>query len=566
MDYYSWNYDSYRSREREFKIVAGALSAKAGVKIVRRGFTWCSDPSINTIYVPMNAMYSDKTLGIMIHEAAHLRFSQMPVDNPEDSLMEKFSKTGKNPKQVWSLFQALEDFRIENEMGKLYPGTEKYLLLSSETTIDEIFENMDYYRSFNTDKYQELAQQAWRQFILVGYFVRLGIGADCIQAYSNAKNYSRHINNLAVETHQQMQNDGVDLYQDALKARSTADIFNLMERIFPYYLPLCDDYDPESEENNEKSIDQMISEILSIIKQAFQEYQDELNESQKNGGSMKKEIDQTNIATEDQMSAKDYRKKIFMGGVGFGTDYQEKPIDEDDLRNAVNAKLSQMRNAISILKDKERTRLEGNFDSGKLMNRKLHRLPTGFTRVFERRAGEKLDNTDMAVALVVDRSGSMSGQQANDACIACALFGKSLEITGKAFAVYGFDDKFYVHKTWNQKMVYAEMTKLSTTSGGTDDANAIYRARKELMTRPEQSKILIILTDGQGATSPFPEVGILADEVAKTQKIARVFAIGIRTDYVSQVYPESTHIMDSSELPGVMTEFFKKVVGKRIRV
>jgi len=58
---------------------------------------------------------------------------------------------------------------------------------------------------------------------------------------------------------------------------------------------------------------------------------------------------------------------------------------EKELLENVNLNLAGVRKAISILKDKEIKRYEGNYESGKLQNRKLYKLKTGTTKIFTRK-------------------------------------------------------------------------------------------------------------------------------------------------------------------------------------
>jgi cobalamin biosynthesis protein CobT len=251
--------------------------------------------------------------------------------------------------------------------------------------------------------------------------------------------------------------------------------------------------------------------------------------------------------------------------------------DEEGLKKQVEQMLPQTRKAVSLLKDFEANRYEGNYRSGKLQSRKLYRLKAGYTNIFTRKVAHVLDNKDMAITLLIDESGSMSGQKSWNATVACTLLAKALEMAGRPVQVWGFNARLVQHKAWHERVSYNRMIEANTNSQGSyagdnNDGYAVWRMAEDMKNRTETNKVLIVLSDGQ----PAPSWGVripegdkvyedfdLKDEVMKASKGMTVYGIGLNDTSVRKYYPKNFIVHKIEELPGLLLSFFKEYAGKK---
>ncbi|OUO55309.1 hypothetical protein B5F76_01490 [Desulfovibrio sp. An276] len=100
-------------------LVASMLGDKLGVKVQTRGFdTACTDG--DTIYIPPLPMDGEEEMlglinGYIDHEAAHIRFTDFQAVKAAN-----LSPTG------FFIWNAIEDWRIEHELVKRYPGCRRH--------------------------------------------------------------------------------------------------------------------------------------------------------------------------------------------------------------------------------------------------------------------------------------------------------------------------------------------------------------------------------------------------------------------------------------------------------
>lgn len=110
-------------------IVARALSDQFGVKVTVGGSTaYASQQGTSfTINIPFYKdaeELSDVLLGYLVHEAAHVKYTEFPI------LVEGIparAKQGYNPSVLHQLVNITEDLRIERAIGRRFPGVPSYL-------------------------------------------------------------------------------------------------------------------------------------------------------------------------------------------------------------------------------------------------------------------------------------------------------------------------------------------------------------------------------------------------------------------------------------------------------
>lgn len=230
------------------------------------------------------------------------------------------------------------------------------------------------------------------------------------------------------------------------------------------------------------------------------------------------------------------------------------------------------------------TRSHGH-KSGRLHAANLSRLAVGDVRVFSRK--HESTSKDVAIELVVDCSGSMGGSKIHTACQAAYALSSVLERLNIKNEVIGFTTKDIGGA---QKEMYEQQSKtgirFSRAEGiympilkGYDerltsnvkerfgwlphtnilrsnvDGESVENAARRLMARREESKILIVLSDGYPAAA-----GSRGDLEKHLKDVVRnvsatgvkVVGIGIESDAVKTFYPKNIVLHSVEELPAAV--------------
>lgn len=217
----------------------------------------------------------------------------------------------------------------------------------------------------------------------------------------------------------------------------------------------------------------------------------------------------------------------------------------------------------------------GGYKAGRLDQRRLVQAATGSETVWRQREdGRDLDN---AVMLLVDLSGSMCGDPLELAAQAALTLAMVCEKAGVPACVMGFDahdstgkwnwqgrepNNTYVFKQFDTPVekAWAGLTLLPNFSLSCNaDADAIIKAEHMLDQRQEQTKTLIVLSDGypavHGVDSDHYNT-FMRDTVARLERRAdfNVFGIGIGSESVEEFYSAYEVLHDIDELPRAVTD------------
>ncbi len=228
-------------------------------------------------------------------------------------------------------------------------------------------------------------------------------------------------------------------------------------------------------------------------------------------------------------------------------------------------------------------------EEGRLDNRRLVRAYIGDRDVYRQRT--EVAGFDTAVALMIDRSGSMCGPKAELAaeaainlCLAVEQAGIACEVTGfqdgeRHFEYDGMADRIHavdlvVFKPFDLPTARCREALGAASfavSSSTPDGMATMMAYQRLRKRQEKRKVLITLTDGAPATAygrPNAEarhMQYVRDVVAWIQSEGtQVVGIGIFDDSVSRFYDKYVVIRNADDLAGEpMTQLAKILLGER---
>lgn len=153
---------------------------------------------------------------------------------------------------------------------------------------------------------------------------------------------------------------------------------------------------------------------------------------------------------------------------------------------------------IQVLKRKIRRRVIRNRDSGDLDTDKLSKIPGGERDLFKE--SMIANKTLYRVSLLIDISGSMSGEKKERAIEGAVMMMESLEkVPGVQYEIVAFDDKPYVVKAYNErataKVKEGVVRSLLKNGGSTQSGRAVLEALERIrMGRGD--KLMIMVNDG----------------------------------------------------------------------
>lgn len=253
--------------------------------------------------------------------------------------------------------------------------------------------------------------------------------------------------------------------------------------------------------------------------------------------------------------------------------------------------------------------------SGRLHAPNLHRIMAGDDRVFTRR--EEAPSLDTAVSLVIDCSGSMNGTRMVLATETSFAVGSVLARLNVAFECLGFTDngedpristkeyktavaeadaiaKIIRHipivmpkfKTFEERWTQPVQRRFAHVfnsrgysgdcgfrMGSTPEGCGIEFAARRLLARPEQRKIMLVMTDGEpcGAVynprshEDYYAYGRQSEAMVKSISAAGIdlVGIGIQHDGPEGYYPHHMTIQNVEEMPKQLLQLLKKfMTGK----
>jgi hypothetical protein len=253
---------------------------------------------------------------------------------------------------------------------------------------------------------------------------------------------------------------------------------------------------------------------------------------------------------------------------------QTKKADYDGpaanrVRAEVEPQIQEMRRVFDRQAQVKSRQIKG-MTTGKLDSRNLARVGTGSLRVYKRR--EVLDKPDLAVGLLLDVSGSMSGSMSTVWATGCvfaeALIRKPgvnflcLTYTGGGSWLYGGADNVQTTRICDREM--GQLCIGNVDQGGGTPSGPAIASIKTLMDRmPERQRVIIHFTDGSpdSATST-----VKAVENARKAGYA-VWAIGVRglEQTLRTQYGDGNWetIADIRELPAKVLSLVQRLVITR---
>ena len=204
----------------------------------------------------------------------------------------------------------------------------------------------------------------------------------------------------------------------------------------------------------------------------------------------------------------------------------------------------------NLLKVRSQVRWKGGKRSGRIRSRSLARA--GSDEHYDTPFKKKEDNNvlDTCVTLLVDTSGSMSGnryklavESANKLCE--TLTGVHIPVSVIGFTQVSGKNHMLIHKDFHDKYdggkLYNNLQEGEHYMGSNDDGVSLDWCHTQIHKQKQKRKIIIVLSDGQPSCgyirgNPAAYLRLVSKEV---EKDTDVYAIGIQTDSVKLFYTHS---------------------------
>lgn len=274
----------------------------------------------------------------------------------------------------------------------------------------------------------------------------------------------------------------------------------------------------------------------------------------------------------------------------------------DFVQNSVNEHIRRITRKMELMfRAANKSRFIKGKRAGRLSQDSLHRLATNDSRVFKRKTVK--ETNEVAVSLLVDCSGSMSGPKIKLACQVAWAMSDVLDRLNINNEVLGFTtsnkarsalyndvnkrakqisyDEYQnftrikpiympVFKSFSERFTNTQKKRLTQAalskiemSGNVDGESVIYAAER-LLKQKERSKTLIVLSDGMPAVDNCSHrVGEmhLVDSIKKVEKSGiSCVGIGIQDDSVKNFYKKSIVAHQLEDLPEKVMNELKAIL------
>ena len=214
------------------------------------------------------------------------------------------------------------------------------------------------------------------------------------------------------------------------------------------------------------------------------------------------------------------------------------------------------------------SRKSHNHLRGRLDKRDLYRIPSGAKDVFTRKE-QAPDPKGTAIFLLTDASGSMEGHKFYITAASVALLNDACSPLGIPMKIAAFTEeephaKHFIVKEYGEKrsaeLIIDDYVRINPHLYQNADGESILWAAKDLMTRPEPRKILIVLSDGCPAADNGGDCYTYTKDVIEhVNKWAglELYGIGIMDDTVKELYPECEVLDNPKRLEACLLNLIK---------
>ena len=254
---------------------------------------------------------------------------------------------------------------------------------------------------------------------------------------------------------------------------------------------------------------------------------------------------------------------------------------EKDYNNRVDNKFMASENFAQLIRKEiqVRTRVKYQYGvkHGKLDQARLARIVVQAPGYSDRVFKNKIQSTalDAAVSILIDMSGSMSGDKALYATGAAVLMNKVFQVLQLPLEISGFTDCCleetvplqYIYKPFSNLFLSKEelISRIGASSrcmtGNPDGENILY-SYNSLLKRKEKKRLLIVMSDGQpAATKRTSGLGRFTKQIIEeieARKQVEIYGLGLCTYSVKEYYTQCSVIKEASEIPDRLLELIQR--------
>ena len=181
------------------------------------------------------------------------------------------------------------------------------------------------------------------------------------------------------------------------------------------------------------------------------------------------------------------------------------------------------------------------------------------------------DIHNTAVSVLLDCSGSMSGDKFEHGGTALLLLSELLQSIDIQHELLGFTDwSDCVHYIFKPFGKFADINRTrtylkhaSTGMSSNADGDSILWATNRLRNRPELLKILIVLSDGQPAGGKGGDIDQFTRDVVmdiERDPTINIYGIGIKDRNVHRIYKECRSIREAHELEDALLDVIRSKI------
>jgi cobalamin biosynthesis protein CobT len=272
--------------------------------------------------------------------------------------------------------------------------------------------------------------------------------------------------------------------------------------------------------------------------------------------------------TKDEFKVTDYTKGAPTNTYGWA-----KPEFEALERRVSPGFANQVRARLQI---RSRSRIQYGMKKGKLDSRSIHRCTLGDVPIADKLFKKKIvsDTLDVAVSILVDASGSMSGEKYSHAMVSAHLLseaiGNTLHIPTEilCFSDYGSVTTMFVIRKHEDKLLSRDllvnrMADVSHHMSANADGEAILFTYDRLLKRREKRRLMVVLSDGSPSAGRGGDImwytKKVVEQIQKDKK-ADIVGIGIMDRNVTLIYKEHYVISDCAQLETALLKLIDKKV------
>ena len=487
--------------------ITTALTQETGIRFKEgKGFSTDTEKKIITYNQnQFNQMDIEVAKGIILHEAGHLKHTYL----------NKPSELQKNYPVLQDIYNIAEDMRIEDKLiqeygdfaGQSLTGSNLMGLEAIQNT-PEIKERAELRSKYGMDEIEKLKPLDKLQQFKTGFI------ADTIQ---NSYNHNRldkigvyldkghgqekYIPTLTTETRDRLDNDVNNVLNDI-----DSNIYSLLR-----------------EAKNTKELEDIIDKYI------YPKIKDWIKPNQ--------QPQQQNIQ----------QQTIQQAGKGDCEMDKSRPVIPSD--NEIDALLKPFYTTLArrlkdVLKENATIKWNGNYRSGKLLSKNAYKVILGEDRIFSKRNNP--DVPKYTISMLIDSSGSMAGTRHYNIYHAGYLLKRACQLLGFKIRFYKYSNEVY---RLDDLSGYREFL-----SGCNDDKQGLEKVIEDIDQSEEN--IVLHLTDGSLCTDITQPLNRL-----KAMRVNTI-GIGIETEEVKRVFPQSVVVKKVEELPLAIINLLRKLIHR----